>query len=173
MEIPTLETELLHLRAHRLEDYPRCAALWSDEGVTRYINELPLTAEEVWSRLLRYVGHWMLLGFGYWVAEEKRTGEFLGEVGFASLKRMIHPALDDTPEAGWVFSTSSRGRGFATEAVRAILGWGQMHFRTPTSVCLVHPDNTPSLRLAAKVGYRETERTVYRGRPVIILHRNW
>jgi len=64
-----IETARLRLRGHGLEDTERMAALWSDAEVTRYIGGRPQTAEESWSRLLRYAGHWRLLGFGYWVVE--------------------------------------------------------------------------------------------------------
>ena len=79
MQIPVLETERLILRGHCLEDFGSCAALWSDSGVTRYIGGVPLNAEDAWSRLLRYKGHWELLGFGYWVVEERVSGAFVGE----------------------------------------------------------------------------------------------
>ena len=128
-----METERLVLRAHRVEDFPRCAALWSDPVVIRYIGGIPLTPEDVWKRLLQYAGHWLLLGFGYWVVEEKVTGNFLGEVGFADLKRAIEPPLGNSPEAGWVFASSAHGKGFATEAVQAIHIWGANHFQTANS----------------------------------------
>ena len=86
MTAPTLETERLVLRAHRVEDFSDLAALWADPVVTRFISGVPQTAEESWSRLLRYAGHWLLLGFGYWAVEEKATGNFLGEVGFDSTR---------------------------------------------------------------------------------------
>jgi RimJ/RimL family protein N-acetyltransferase len=62
-EAPRLETERLVLRAHRVEDFPDLAALWSDPLVTRFISGVPQTPEESWSRLLRYAGHWLLLGY--------------------------------------------------------------------------------------------------------------
>jgi RimJ/RimL family protein N-acetyltransferase len=65
MKVPTLETERLVLRGHRLEDFSDCVALWSDSVVTRFIGGIPSTPEDAWSRLLRYAGHWLLLGFGY------------------------------------------------------------------------------------------------------------
>ena len=34
--------------------------------------EVP-TAEAVWARLLRYIGHWQALGYGYWAVFEKAT----------------------------------------------------------------------------------------------------
>lgn len=98
--VPTLETERLVLRAHRVEDFPGVAALWSDPAVVRFISGVPQTLEESWSRLLRYAGHWRLLGFGYWAVEEKATGNFLGEVGFADMKRAIEPPLGPLPKPG-------------------------------------------------------------------------
>ena len=171
MTAPTLETERLILRAHRLEDFSDCAALWADPVVTQFIFGIPQTPEESWSRLLRYAGHWLLLGFGCWVVEEKATGSFLGEVGFADMKRAIDPPLGNTPEAGWVFAPSAHGKGFALEAVQAIHVWGAKNFQTPNSACLIAPENEPSLRLAEKIGYRETARSSYKGTPVIIFYR--
>jgi len=78
--------------------------------------------------LLRYAGHWALLGYGYWVAEEKSTGAFVGELGFADYKRDLQPALPEVPEAGWVLMPWAHGKGYATEAVRAIALWGDAHF---------------------------------------------
>src|ERR1700729_2426842 len=87
LEVPILETERLILRAHGIDDFVHSAAMWADPEVTRYIGGKPLSEEETWARLLRYVGHWSLLGFGYWVVEEKATGNFAGEIGFADYKR--------------------------------------------------------------------------------------
>jgi len=74
MPIPVLQTDRLILRGHGIEDFKHCAALWADPLVTRYITGTPLSREECWSRLLRNAGHWTMLGFGYWIAEEKRSG---------------------------------------------------------------------------------------------------
>src|ERR1700728_3292085 len=102
--VPVLETERLRLRGHRLDDFTACAAMWADPVVTRHIGGKPFSEEESWSRLLRYAGHWALLGFGYWVVEEKATGNFAGEIGFANYKRNLEPKLEDMPEIGWVFT---------------------------------------------------------------------
>jgi len=169
--IPVLETERLRLRGHRLEDFTACANLWADLIVTRFIGGVPLTAEESWARLLRYAGHWAMLGFGYWVAEEKATGAFIGEIGFADLKRDLDPPLGDIPEAAWVFSPVAHGQGYATEALRAILSWGEAHFTPAQTACLIHPENAASIRLAEKCGYREALRTTYKGKPAIVFLR--
>ncbi len=65
--------------------------MWGVRIVTRHIGGRPFTAEESWSRLLRYAGHWYLLGFGYWAVVERGTNRFVGEVGFADFHRRHHP----------------------------------------------------------------------------------
>ena len=121
VQVPVLHTERLKLRGHRLDDFIASAAMWADPNVTRHIGGQPLTEEEAWTKFLRYVGHWALLGFGYWVVEEKATGSFVGEIGFADYKRDLEPSLHDKPEIGWVLAPRSHGKGYATEAVRAAI----------------------------------------------------
>jgi RimJ/RimL family protein N-acetyltransferase len=170
-EIPAIDTERLTLRGHRGEDFSESAAMWGDPEVTRYIGGTPFTEEEVWSRLLRYVGHWALLGYGYWVVRERASGRFVGEVGFGDLRRAIDPPFDGAPEIGWVLASWSHGRGYATEAVRAVVEWGAQHFGPTRTVCLINVDNTRSIRVAEKCGYREYARTTYKTSPVILFER--
>jgi len=145
--------------------------MWDTAEVTRHIGGRPSTAEESWARLLRYAGHWSLMGFGYWVVREKATGRFVGEVGFADFRRDLRPSFAGAPECGWVLSPPAHGRGFATEAVLAAIAWGQAHLRPQRSVCLIAPGNLTSLSVAAKCGFREYARTTYKGEPAILLER--
>ena len=167
MSAPLIETVRLRLRAHRPADLDVCAALWSDPIVTRYISGRPFSREEVWARLLRYAGHWLWMGYGFWIIEEKSTGAFAGELGFAECERDLHPRLD-APEAGWALSPRFHGRGYAEEALRAILAWEAAPAR---AACLIHAANLPSIRLAQKCGFTESARAEYRDQPTIIFHR--
>ena len=166
---PAIDTDRLALRAHRREDFDECFALWSDPEVTRYIGGRPFTREECWTRLLRYVGHWSVLGFGYWVVRDKASGEFVGEVGFGEYKREIVPPFDGAPEAGWVLLPRAFGRGLATEAVRAALAW--IEPRQARTVCMVDEGNVASIRVAVKCGYAEWTRASYKGTPAILFQR--
>jgi RimJ/RimL family protein N-acetyltransferase len=171
VEVPVLETERLMLRGHRLDDFAHCAAMWADPEVTRYIGGKPLSEEECWARLLRYVGHWALMGFGYWVAEERATGTFVGEIGFADYKRDLEPSLKGVPEIGWVLASQTKGRGYATEAVRAALVWGDAHFSSGRTACIIAPENLASIRVAVKCGYRESQMATYKGHPTLMFVR--
>ena len=172
VDIPILETARLRLRAHRLEDLPECARMWSDPKVVQHIRATPFIAEETWSRLLRYIGHWTLLGFGYWVIELRETGAFRGEVGFADYHRDITPSLEGIPEIGWVLASDSHGKGFATEAISAVTAWGDSHFAIKRTACIIAPENAASIRVAEKCGYREFRRTTYHGNPTVMYVRD-
>jgi RimJ/RimL family protein N-acetyltransferase len=170
--VPPLTTERLLLSGHTHADLDDARALWSDPDVVRFIGGKPATEEEVWTRLLRYVGHWAVMGFGYWVVRERQGGRFLGEVGFADFHRALTPPLEGAPEMGWVLAPHAHGRGYASEAVGAALGWARGHFgQGKRSVCLIHPDNAPSFRVAEKAGFREELRTTYKGEPTVLLAR--
>jgi RimJ/RimL family protein N-acetyltransferase len=159
------------MRAHAAADFEECAAMWADPLVVRHVGGQAFSAQNVWSKILRYAGLWPLLGFGYWAIEERRSGRFVGEAGFADFKRDVRPSLDGAPEIGWALAPWAHGVGFATEAVRAAVAWGDRHFGARPTVCLIHPDNLASLRVAAKCGYQEFARTLCGGDPTILLRR--
>ena len=146
--------------------------MWADPTVTRYIRETPFTPEETWTRLLRFIGHWALLGFGYWAVEHRKSSEFIGEVGFADYRRDLKPSLEGTPEIGWVFASQAHGKGFATEAVRAAIAWGDITFGRKRTACIIAPGNAASIRVATKCGYREFEHTSYHGHPTVMYVRD-
>ena len=171
MTAPTLETRRLTLRAHRRDDFEESFAMWSDPIVTRYIGGKPSTEQQAWSRLLNYAGHWALMGFGYWALEEKATGRFVGELGFANFRRDIAPSMRDAPELGWALASPFHGHGFATEAVRAAVAWGDERFAAARTVCLIDEENVASVRVAEKCGYGVFERTVFNERPTLFLAR--
>jgi RimJ/RimL family protein N-acetyltransferase len=171
MAAPTLETARLRLRTHRREDFPACAAMWTDPLVVRFIGGKPSTPQQTWSRLLSYLGHWQAMGYGYWAIEEKNTGTFIGEIGFADFKRDIAPSMQNVPELGFALVSSAHGKGYGSEAVRAVLEWGDSHLPEKRTVCLVNEENASSLHIVQKAGYSIFERTAFNDTPVLFLER--
>ena len=171
MHVESIETDRLTLRVHRVQDFEDSYSMWSDPTVTRFITGKPSSREDAWGRLLRYAGHWSLLGYGFWVVRDKASGRFVGEVGFLSVHRDIVPPFGDRPEVGWALMPWAHGKGFATEAVRAALAWGEAAWGQRETVCMIAPENTPSLRVAEKVGFEETARSEYKGEPTILFAR--
>ncbi|WP_299891663.1 GNAT family N-acetyltransferase [uncultured Ruegeria sp.] len=150
---PILGTDRLILRGHRTSDFDDSASMWADPEVVALISGEPSTEEQSWTRLLSYTGHWSHLGFGYWVVECKKTGVFLGEVGFANHRRDTVPSLDGNPEAGWVFKAGAQGKGYATEAVTRMLEWADEWLEFDQTSCIFDPEHSNSIRVAEKTGF--------------------
>jgi RimJ/RimL family protein N-acetyltransferase len=171
MTAPVLATARLVLRGHTPDDFGDCAAMWADPLVTRHIGGKPFDGEEVWARLLRYIGHWTALGFGYWSIRDKVSGDFIGEAGFADFHRAISPSFGDAPEIGWAFATAAHGQGFATEVVTALTAWSDQHLDAGRTVCMINPENAASRRVAEKCGFREFAPANYHGAPTHLFER--
>lgn len=171
IEVPVLETGRLRLRGHRLEDFEPCAAMSAHPIVIRHTTGRALPPEEAWAKLLRNAGLWLLLGYGYWAVEEKATGEFVGQLGFADFKRDIEPPLKGIPEIGWILAPHVHGRGYATEAARVAITWADEHLGAQRTACVIHTGNDASIRVAEKCGYREFQRTQYKDHEVVMFER--
>lgn len=171
--VPIVETDRLLMRGRTIEDFPFFAEIWADERVTRYISKHSQSASETWGKFLKASGHWPLMGYGYWVVELKATGEVLGEVGFGEFKRELDPSIFGEPEIGWVLGPASFGKGYATEAARAAISWGDDRFKQELKMsCLIDPNHTASINVAKKCGFMESFRTNYMDEDVLVLHRN-
>ncbi len=170
MRAPELLTQRLRLRAHAPEDLKACYEIWRDPAVVRHITT-PSDRGEVWARILRYAGHWTLLGYGYWLIERRNDGAVLGEAGFADFQRALEAPVQGLPEAGWVLRPDAQGQGYAREAMTAALEWLDAAFRAPRSFCLVAAENAPSVKLARALGYHPTHRLSLQGRSNLLLQR--
>ncbi len=170
MNAPTILTERLVLSVHALEDFEDIVALWADQDVVRYVGGVTRDRQDTWFTHLRNRGLWDILGYGYWVVRERKTGVFVGEVGFADFKRGMQPDISGRPEAGWVIAPSGWGKGYASEAVKAAHDW--LDETLPgRSTCIIEPGNDASMRVADKIGYRDIGPSEYRGQTVIVFER--
>ncbi len=168
---PTIVTPRLRLRRHEVDDYEASATMWADEIVVRHIGGRPSTRPQAWARILSYAGLWAMLGFGYWAIEERSTGIFVGEVGFADFKREIAQSMRDVPEAGWALVPSAHGKGYATEALGAAIAWGDANLASARTVCMIDPENAASIRVALKCGFAQFESASYNDQPVLFFER--
>jgi RimJ/RimL family protein N-acetyltransferase len=166
-----IETERLILRPERLEDFDVYAAMWADPVVTRYTGGVPGTREDCWTRFLRGFGMWEQMGFGFFAIEDKATGVFLGEAGFQERKRDIVPSMEGTLETGWALVPSAHGKGLATEAVRAVLGWADAAHPGRRFTALIDAANNGSMRVAEKSGFRWFADTTYHGMAAVLYER--
>ena len=106
MEIPSLETERLRLRAFTAHDFEPYAAMMADEAVTRFLGDgRPLARVDAWRQMAMFAGHWLLRGFGVWAVEERATGAFIGRIG------CFEPEGWPDFEIGYTLARPAWGRG--------------------------------------------------------------
>ena len=171
--IPTLETERLVLRPHKREDFEAVHTMWQCPEIYMQITGKPSTREQSWARLLRYAGLWPLIGYGFWAVEEKASGLFIGELGFANFERQIDPPFGDAPEMGWVLTPEVHGKGFGSEALTKVVTWGDAFFKNDRALCIISPENEASRRLAEKNGFSKIVETTYTDEPVWMFERRF
>lgn len=169
--IPNINTSRLALRAMRPEDFDRYAEIWALPDVVRNIGGVPRERRQAWESFLRNAGHWQMTGFGQWAVVEQRSRAMIGQVGFFYGSEPVAEDFDTFPEAGWLLVPEAQGNGFAIEAARAAHDWFDRVIPGKL-VARVAAANTPSLRLADQLGYRELRRLEGAGEPLILLRRD-
>lgn len=163
---PVVETERLILRGRRRDDFPAYAAIWAMPQATRFTSGVPLSAEDAWTKFARMEGFWSLCGYGFWIVEEKASGDLVGEVGLADFRRDIHSAFYTDAEFGWLIAPKVEGRGYATEALRASLDWALKNIRQTAYSCIIDPKNAASIRVAGKCGFSFAATSAYKGKEI-------
>ncbi len=150
IEIPTLRSARLVLRAFSADDLPHLHAMALDAEVTRHLGKdggtdgPPPTLEAVWQRLATALGQWGLRGYGMFAVEDAKG--FVGRAG------LHHPFGEPAPQLSYILCRRSWGHGYATEAAAAARGWMLETHRPGCLVSHIAPENAASARVAAKLG---------------------
>jgi RimJ/RimL family protein N-acetyltransferase len=163
IDIPTIETERLRLRAFREDDTEPLFALLSDPDVVRYIGDRKIpTRQECWRGIAGWLGHWALRGYGLWAVDERASGELIGRIG------LINPVDWPGPEIAYTLGKAWWGRGYATEGARAAMDWAFTHRDFDELISLIDPANSGSIAVAARLGERLKSETDLWGNRVLI-----
>ena len=168
---PVLETARLTLRPFIAADVDAQASMMGDAQVMRHIGGQGLSREDAWRKLLCGAACWNIFGWGYWAVARRDDGAMVGQIGFADFKRDIAPGIEDVPEMGWLFAAEASGRGYATEAGLAALGWIDAAVAPDQIVAIIDAANAPSIRVAEKLGFGAREEARYRSEPILLFRR--
>jgi ribosomal-protein-alanine N-acetyltransferase len=151
---PVLTTERLILRPLVLEDATALHPLLSDPAVMRYWSTLPHTEFAETEDWVRGSVAAQAAGTAHDFAV-LHAGRLIGRIGFWQ-----------GPEIGFFFDPAEQGKGFASEALKAMiglafgrLGFGRLGFDGlgfDEIVADVDPDNAPCLRLLERNGFVRT-----------------
>ena len=147
-----LETERLVLRQFTRDDLDLIIELDGDPDVMHYINDgQPVDLDEVTENLEWWLGYYERFeGYGFWAAIERATGEFLGWFHF----RPHEGAGPLQPELGYRLRRQAWGKGYATEASRALIDKGFIDHGVERVNAETMAVNTGSRRVMEKAGLR-------------------
>lgn len=144
INIPTLTTDRLILRAPTLEDFDAyCAMMMSERS--GYMGG-PYSREDAWKWFCHDVAQWPLFGHGSLMIELKDTRQVVGQTSINS------GPLFPEQELGWFLYEGFEGQGYALEAARALRDWAFSELGLTTLVSYVDPANHSSKRLAERLG---------------------
>ncbi|HSX31315.1 MAG TPA: GNAT family N-acetyltransferase [Candidatus Saccharimonadales bacterium] len=140
-----LESDRLRLEAVRPDHAAALGRLVFDDPEVMQFSDGPVDVEAwIAGALQSYEAN----GYGPWLVVDKETDEPLGYCGLFSGQVNGKPEV----EIGYRLGRSAQGKGYATEAVKATLGYATGH-GIRRVVALIDPSNHSSLRVAEKAGF--------------------
>ena len=110
----------------------------------------PLSPEESDRTIDRVQAHIAEHRFGFFAAELRATGEFIGFVGMARVPFEAH--FTPCVEIGWRLAAAHWNRGLATEGARCCLRYAFQELALPEVVAFTAPANLRSRRVMEKLG---------------------
>lgn len=142
-----LETSRLLIRPWLPEDRAEYARITTDPAVMHYIHAGGgLTSEQIDQSLARHARNLAEHGVCMGAVIEKASERLIGIAGVQPL------GTTGDLEIGWILERESQGKGYATEAGDAAMRHVLHTLARPRVVAIIHPDNEPSKRVAARLG---------------------
>jgi ribosomal-protein-alanine N-acetyltransferase len=147
-----LETNRLRFRRLVLNDLDALFALYRDKETRQYFpdgTDGTLTHEETRREI-----DWFLNGhpdhpeLGLWAAIHKETNQFIGRCG------LLPWTIEGRAEVEIAYLLDKRywRQGLGTEAAKALLRYGFEQLRLSRLICMVHPENVASAKVARNIG---------------------
>jgi RimJ/RimL family protein N-acetyltransferase len=142
-----IRTPRLTLRVPTMAEFDAWCAFMADEETARFIGGVqppPL----VWRNMCMIIGAWRAEGCAMFSVFETATGRWIGRIGPWS------PYGWPGREVGWGLVRDAWGRGYALEGAIAAMDFAVGRLGWSDIIHLIHPDNTASQKLAARLGSR-------------------
>jgi RimJ/RimL family protein N-acetyltransferase len=164
--IPAFElvtTERLVLRPFRESDLDVILTLHADPATNRYNpNGSMRTLDDARERLALWLSDYSQKGVGYWaVARREAPGIIVGVGGVRHKELEGQHVLN----LAYRFSPEAWGSGYATEVSRVALELARKHIPDVPVAAIINEVNTPSIRVAERLGLRLDRVIDYDGVP--------
>jgi len=140
------------LRELELADLEFVASMLADPVVMRYYPKC-LTRAEAQGWIERQQERYRRDGHGLWLVSLQATGQPIGQIG---LLLQALPAGPDW-EVGYLLDRRFWHQGYATEAGLVVRDYAFRMLRPSRVISLIRPENTPSQRVALRLGMQAVE----------------
>jgi [ribosomal protein S5]-alanine N-acetyltransferase len=143
------QTARLLVRQFVTSDLDAFAELCADPRVMKYVDDgttLPRSEVERWIDVCQ--DKYAARGYGTSAVFEKSSKRFIGYCG------VVRAPGNDFDELIYVFHVDAWGKGYATEAARAMLEYVFKHSSLAQIYATVAPENQHSVHVAQKLGFR-------------------
>jgi len=140
-----LHSARLGFRCWQPADLPLALSLWGAPRVSAKIGR-QLTPQQIESRLSCEIAQMSASGMQYWPIFLLDGGEFTGCAG-------LRPKYGRTFELGYHLLPAHWGKGLATEAARAVIGYAFATLAAEAIFAGHHPENAASRHILLKLGF--------------------
>jgi ribosomal-protein-alanine N-acetyltransferase len=100
---------------------------------------------EIDERIKNDIKHFSEKGYGAFLVFDIESGEFIGRAGFGDIQ-------NDEIEVGYVVLEKYRGKGYATEMLKALLLWAKGHINKNRILSITDVHHAASERIMQKAG---------------------
>ena len=139
-----IETERLIIERFAENDWRDAFVYTSRVDVMEYIPEGVFTEEDAKDFVMKNAGE----DAKHFPVRIKGEETIIGHITFFKYFG------DHTYEIGWVFNPDYFNKGYATEAARAVVGFGFAKMKLHRIIATCQPENIPSWRVMEKIGMR-------------------
>lgn len=146
----SLETERLILRQLTMDDKEFIFRHFSDPEVCRYFDQEPFTTAEEAQELIEWYARPDKDPWRRWGIVIKDDGMLIGTCGYHKWDRR-HMRV----EIGYDLYKDHWNHGYMTEALKALIDFCFDNLKVNRIEALVHPENSRSIKLLTKYGFRE------------------
>lgn len=144
-----LHTERLHLRKMKVSDSPSLFKVWSDPEATEFMNIDCFTDESQAKDMIKFLDECFLENKAIrFSIIEMESNDIIGSCGFNSLD-----FENEKAEIGYDIARAFWGRGYASEAINALLDYGFSTLKLNRIEAKVEPENVNSVKVLQKLNF--------------------
>jgi RimJ/RimL family protein N-acetyltransferase len=141
-------TGRLIIREQTEDDLAGLYGIYDDDEIRKFVEPLYEDREKEREYMRDYIANqYRFHEYGLWALTLKDGGELIGRAGFSVREGY------DIPELGYVIGRDHRRRGYAAEALGAIMDYGREELGLCEYVAFCDSANTASARLLESLGF--------------------